>query len=201
MSNTPNRFPRLLFLALAVSTALAVQTGMAFAQANTNSAESDGLNPSGTSSANGGLLAQVDTNGTGGLRPSTNSSVVVQDNLNAQARSNTVVRNNAIRNNTTTRVGDSSARVGDDASAGRNRVGVGSTSDVNSSFNDNLNGSLNNGSVGVNNSTGAGLNATVGGATAGSTNTSVNSGARVGVGATNTGSSNAGTTSSSGVTR
>lgn len=206
----PNRGSRFLFIALAVGTALTVQAEFALAQANTNS-EADGLNPRGGSSANGGLLAQVDSNanttagGAAGLNPATNSGAVVNSNINAQARSNEEVRRNAARDyNTNTRVGDASTRVGDVASTGRSVVGVGSTNDVNSSFNSGFNGSLNNGPVGVNNSTGMGLNATVGGTTAGNlgtSNTSVNNGARVGVGASTTGSNNAGTNSANGVTR
>lgn len=176
--------PRFLFIALAVSTVMMLHPALAHAQAATAS----GLDPVGTSSANGGVLASADTNVRANNATQT-SSDIANDNLRAQQRSNAQVSaNSRSSNNTraTTNDFNSTTRVGD----GQGNLSVGTTlnGDLGSNGVANTAGNLNN-SVGVNNSTGTGINATVGAGTAGarsgsSTSSGVtgNTGASTGVG-------------------
>lgn len=170
-----SRRPRFMVIALAISSSLSLLATPAIAQSGT------ALNPEGTSSANGGLLA-LDSGTSASVTAQTNASNTVSDNLRAQARANAQVRDNT-RVDTTTRVGDSltsgKGLLSVDSNGNRN-AGVGSTSDVNRSFNTNglynttgsVAGGINNttgagANASVNNTTGTGINATVGADTAG----------------------------------
>lgn len=173
MTITSPRTQRSLFIALAVSTVLSVHPGLALAQDNTDT-PNDGLNSGTTSSANGGLLANVDSNAN--AVHSTNAHVRGTRDSNASARLG--------ESRVGTRVTGGLDAANNNATRSNNGVGVGS--DVNSSFNSGFNGNLstgvNNSAVGVNNSTGTGINATVGGGTAG--NIGNGNGSATGVGST-----------------